>query len=142
MMRKGIVAVLSLAALLLVPLSANGKAGSTGAESLRGAGGAFEISFTLKSRDGEPIALRRFRFSHLEATCAGGATVQVRGRIRRIPVNDRNRFSKTVRRDGKRVKVRGRVSGDLDTVRGTIRARGAFGTATSCDSGRVRWRAS
>lgn len=141
-MRKGIVAVVSLAALMAVPLSASGKAGPAGAEALRGAGGAFEISFTLKSRGGEPVALRRFRFSKLEVTCAGGATVQVRGRIRRIPVNDRNRFSKTVRRGDKRVKVRGRVSGDLERVRGTIRARGAFGTATSCDSGRVRWRAS
>jgi hypothetical protein len=140
-MKKGTGAVLGLAALLALPLSASGDTGATDVTALRGAGGAFEISFTLRSRDGEPTALKRFRFSHLEATCAGGATVEVEGRIRRIPINDRNRFSKTVRRPGKRVRVKGRISGDLEVVRGTIRARGAFGDAVNCDSGRVHWRA-
>ena len=137
-MKKGILAVGAIIGLLAVPVAASGDSAAT----LRG-GDDFEISFVLKTLNGEPTELRRFRFKKLNVTCDGGTVIEVRGRIRRIPINDRNRFRSVLRRGSKVVRVKGRVSGDLDTVRGTIRARGDFGlTAQNCDSGRVRWRAS
>ena len=68
----------------------------------------------------------------------------MRGQFPRIDVNDERRFRDSIRDEdeGHVVRVKGRVSRDLDTVRGRIRARGDFGpTAQNCDSGRVRWRA-
>ena len=143
-MRKGMLGAGVVVALVALSLATSGTATGNegGATALRGAGGAFEISFTLRSRDGEPVALRRFRFSNLEAQCDGGQEATVQGRIRRIPINDENRFSKTVRRNGKFVRVKGRVTNNLARVVGTIRVRGDFGTAVNCDTGRVHWSAS
>jgi hypothetical protein len=135
-MKRGILALGGLTVLLALPVGATGNSGDS-VRALRGDN--FEISFTLKSRNGEPTAIRRFKFSKLTAKCAAGATVEVRGKLPFIEVHRNNRFSETLRRQGKKVKVTGKVSNDLDTVRGTIRARGAFGQATSCDSGEVRW---
>lgn len=134
-MKKGILALAGLATLLALPVVASGAA----AQAQRG--NNFEISFTLKTTpDGEAKALKNFRFRKLEAACDDGATIDVRGKLPYIKVNDRNRFSDSLRRPSKKVRVKGRVSGDLDTVRGTIRANGDFGpTATNCDTGKVRW---
>jgi hypothetical protein len=135
-MKKGILALGGMIALAL-PVAADGETAAV----MRG-GDDYEISFVLRTFNGEPIALKRFRFKKLDVTCDGGTVVEVRGRIRSIPVNDRNRFRAVLRRGAKVVRVKGKVSGDLDTVRGTIRARGDFGPkAQNCDSGRVRWRA-
>ncbi len=137
-MKKGILALAGLTTVLALPVAAIGDAGSS-TEALRGQ--AFRISFTLKSFEGEPRALKNFRFSKLEAACDDDATVNVRGRLPYIKVNDRNRFSKTLRRSGRKVRVKGRVRDNLSSVRGAIRAQGDFGTALNCDSGRVPWRA-
>ena len=102
-------------------------------------GGGLLIRFRLNSRNGEPVAIKRFRFKRLSAECNGGQVVNVAGKIPSIRVKDNNRFSKTLRRATKSVRVRGKVSGDLDTVRGKIRARGAYAGATGCDSGAVGW---
>jgi hypothetical protein len=135
-MKKGILALACASALLALPVAANG-------DTARALGGDnFTIRFTLQtSAGGDPVALKRFRFTKLDAVCNGGATtLQVRGKIRRIEVNDRNRFSETLRRSGKKVRVKGRVRGGGRTVRGTIRASGDFSDANqNCDSGRVRW---
>jgi hypothetical protein len=130
-----------IVAALAVPAAATAGDGAADAAAKAQRGGQLNIKFVLNSRDGEPVALKRFRFENLRATCADDI-VNVSGKIRTIPVNDRNRFRKTVRRNGKLVKVRGRVSNDLDRVRGTIRARGDFAGAENCDSSRVHWSAS
>ena len=135
-MKRGILALAGLTLLLAFPITASGDS----ADSVRALrGDNFEISFTLKSRNGEPTAIRRFKFTKLTAECAEATTVEVRGRIPFIEVHNNHRFSEALRRPGRKVRVRGKVSNDLDTVRGTIRARGTFGKATSCDSGEVRW---
>ena len=134
-MKKAIVAVAAASVLLAPPLAASGDAGRAQR------GDDFQISFTLKSRNGEPVALKNFRFRKLDATCAGGTVVQVRGKLPFIKVNDRNRFSKTLRRPGRKVRVKGRVSDNLRRVKGRIRAQGNFGAAQNCDSGKVAWRA-
>jgi hypothetical protein len=136
-MKKGILALVGVGAALTIPVV------STGGASAAAGGDDFEIRFTLKSFDGEPVALKRFRFSKLNGTCDGGVTVEVRGKFGTIEVNDRNRFSESIRREGRKVRVKGKVSGDLERVRGTIRATGDFPPdGENCDTGKVRWRAS
>jgi hypothetical protein len=133
-MKKGILALAVASAVLALPVAAAGDA-------LRGQGpDDFQIRFTLKSRGGEPTAIKNFRFSKLDTPCATGQLIQARGKFPFIKVNDRNRFSDSLRRAGRKARVKGRVSGDLDTVRGTIRVQGRFGPAArNCDSGRERW---
>lgn len=139
-MKKGILAFAGVTAMLVLPVVATGSSGGAAAKA-RG-GDDFRISFTLQTFEGEAKALKNFEFSRLDATCVGGTVVDVRGKFPFIKVNDRNRFSDSVNRPSKRVRVKGRVSGDLDSVRGTIRAQGDFGPAAQgCDSGRVRWNA-
>ena len=136
-MKRGILALVGVGAALAIPVAAGG-----GASAAQG-GDDFQISFTLKSFNGEPRALKNFRFSKLNGTCDGGIAVEMRGKLRSIEVNDRNRFSDLIRREGRKVRVKGKVSGDLERVRGTIRATGDFPPdGDNCDSGRVRWRAS
>jgi hypothetical protein len=133
-MKKGILALALASALLALPVAASGDALRTQGRD------DFQIRFTLKSRGGEPVALKRFRFSRLDTPCPSGTVVQARGRLPFIKVNDRNRFSDSLKRGRRKVRVKGKVSGDLDVVRGTIRAQGFFGPgAANCDSGRVRW---
>ena len=134
-MKKGILALGGVSLLLALPVAANG------ASAVMRGGDDFEIRFTLKTFNGEPTELKRFRFTKLDARCDAGAVVEVRGRIPSIPINERNKFRSVLRRDSKVVRVKGRVSGDLDTVRGRIRARGDFPPALNCDSGVVRWKA-
>ena len=135
-MRRGFLALAGVAGLLCVPVAA--AADGAAVRALRGQ--EFEISFTLKTFEGEARAIKDFRFRKLEARCDGETTINVRGRIAYMKVNDRNRFSKTLRRDGRQVRVKGRVRDNLEGVRGTIRARGDFSdVAQNCDSGRVRW---
>ena len=135
-MKTGILALGGVIALAL-PVAANGETAAV----MRG-GDDYKISFVLRTFNGEPTELKRFRFRKLNVTCDGGTVIEVRGRIRSIPINDRNKFRTVLRRGAKVVRVKGKVSGDLDTVRGVIRARGDYGpTAQNCDSGRVRWRA-
>ena len=92
-MKRGILAFGGLTLLLALPVAAEGDSGDS-VRALRGDN--FHISFALKSRDGEPTAIRRFKFSQLTAECAGGATVEVRGRIRFIEVHDNRRFSEAL----------------------------------------------
>jgi hypothetical protein len=135
-MKRAILALAGVGAALAIPVAMTG-----GAAAAQG-GDDFQISFTLKAVDGEPVALKNFRFSKLNGTCDGGTGVEVRGKLPFVKVNDRNRFSDSIRRNGRRVRVKGRVSNDLEKVRGTIRARGNFPPdGENCDTGKVRWRA-
>jgi hypothetical protein len=128
-MKRGILALAALAAVLVLPTAASG--GQTGDN--------YRISLTLKTFNGEVTEVKHFRFSKLNATCAGGVTREVRGRIRSMAVNDNDRFSETVRRNGKQIRVKGQVGNDNETVSGLIRAKGDFRNGESCRTGRVNW---
>lgn len=131
-MKRGTLALAAFGALaaLIVP------AGASGGQ----AGDNYRISLTLKTFNGEPTKIKNFRFSRLNATCDDGVKVEIRGRIRSMPVNDRNRFSGKLRRNGRTVWVKGKVSADLERVKGTIRAKGDYPPGENCGTGRVRWR--
>jgi hypothetical protein len=133
-MKKGILTLAIAAAVLAIPVTASGDA-------LRAQGGDdFRVSFTLKSRGGDPVALKKFKFSRLNTPCQTGVVVQARGRIPFVKVKDNNRFKKTLRRGAKIARVKGKVSGDLNKVKGTILARGDFGpNARNCNSGKTPW---
>ena len=141
-MKRGTFALVGLIAALVLPVGATGATSEsdTTAQAQRGTQD-LRIRFRLKSEDGEPTELRRFRFAHLLANCDELVQVYVEGRIGRLPVNRRNHFSETAREPGKKVQVKGRVSNDLKRVVGRIRAEGDFSGGRNCDSGWVRWRA-
>ena len=141
-MKRATLALAGTIAALALPVATTGATSADSAATAQRGGQDLVIRFTLRSRGGEPTKIKRFRWENLTLTCNGGVTVDANGLIRTMEINDRNRFRGSVNRDGRRVKVRGRVSGDLSTVKGTIRARGPFAGATGCDSGRVRWKAS
>ena len=88
--------------------------------------------------DGRPVRIRNFEFSGLRTECDGGAIVYVRRSIARIRVRDDRNFAKTVERNGKRIRVTGKVRRN-GVVPGTIRASGDYGQQTNCDSGRIAW---
>lgn len=137
-MKRALLALAGLVGLLALPVGATGQSGGA-EEALRGSD--FEVSLELKVRNGEAVAIRDFRYKRLLASCDGDVIARVRGQFPYMKVNDRRRFRDSIREDGQIVRVRGRVSRDLDAVRGRIRARGDFGPqAQDCDSGRVRWR--
>lgn len=139
MRRAGLLAVAAALALAL-PTATSGAAGDPATTAARG-GDDLTITFILRSKDGRATAIKRFRWQNLTTTCDGPVEVDVNGSIRKMRVNKRNRFRKTLTRPDGQVKVKGKVSGDLARVRGTIRAQGDFGGQTGCDSGKVRWRA-
>ena len=142
-MKKGLTIVLLAGAFAAMAMTSGATAGEqppADRSAVNRGGDGLTIQFQLRSRNGEPVALRRFRFSKLRTPCATGPVIQARGRLPFIKVNDRNRFSESLRRSGKQVRVKGKVSGDLDVVRGKIRAQGHFSpTARNCDSGKVPW---
>ena len=141
-MKRTTLALAGVLAVLALPIGASGAGGdsATATKALRG-GQELKIRFTLRTNDGEPVRLARFRFNNLLVNCDDLVQVNVDGKIRSLPVNDRNRFSETLRRPGKKVRVKGRVSNDLKRVVGRIRGEGNFSGGRNCDSGWVRWRA-
>jgi hypothetical protein len=134
-MNKALGGIAVAAALLALPMAATGQAARGGDD--------FVLAMTLEvSPEGEPTKIERFRFRKLDATCDGDIVTEVRGRMGNMQVNDRNRFHKSVERNGLTMRVRGVVSGDLERMRGRIRVRGDVNsTLQNCDSGRVFWRA-
>lgn len=143
----------ALLAVLALPATASGDAGTTpsaggdqlGTATTKSPRAAqvrlFQVGFVLRSRNGKPVSIRKFRYRGLPVRCPNGSR-RARGKIRRIKVKGGKRFAKTVQRRGKTVRVKGRVRRGGAKVSGTIRARGAFGGLRRCDSGKRRWSAS
>jgi hypothetical protein len=140
---KGAALAISLvAALAVAGTPAGATTQSVDSEAAAAAKGArLKIRMVVVTQGSVPIAVKRFRFRGLLASCAGGDTVRVRGKIRRMDVNN-NHFGRTIRRTGRKVHVEGNFRHHGTVVRGTIRARGRLGGQAGCDSGRVRWTAS
>jgi hypothetical protein len=101
---------------------------------------ALSISFVAVTHGNTVVAVKRFRFRGLDATCDGGAMVTVHGRVRRMGVHD-NVFRHTIHSGNGSARVKGRFSHHGQRVKGTLRATGGFSGATGCDSGKVRWTA-
>jgi hypothetical protein len=137
---KGAALTISLSAALAV---AGTPAGATtqsvdSAAAAAAKGARLQIRMIVVTQGSVPVAVKRFRFRGLLVSCAGGDTVRVRGRIRRMNVNN-NHFGRTIRRPGKKIHVEGRFRRGGTVVRGKIRARGNFRAQHGCDSGVVRW---
>jgi len=108
--------------------------------SLRG-GQDLEIEFTLRSRNGEPTQVRQFKFRKFTVSCAGGDTVQVRGSVPRMKVNDAGKFDGNARNgDGGKVHIEGDVKDGGNKVVGTLKATGRFAPAKQCNT-KVGWKA-
>lgn len=113
---------------------------STGQTALKG-GQDLEIEFTLRTVNGEPTQVRRFKFRKFTVSCAGGDTVQVRGSVPRMKVNDAGKFDGNARNgDGGKVHIEGDVKDGGNRVVGTLKATGRFAPAKQCNT-KVGWKA-
>jgi hypothetical protein len=110
------------------------------ATAAKGTGARLQIRMIVVTQGTVPVAVKRFRFRGLLASCAGGNTVRVKGKIRRMNVNN-NHFGRTIRRSGRKVHVEGNFQRRGSVVKGKIRAQGRFASQRNCDSGVVRWTA-
>jgi hypothetical protein len=140
---KGAVLAISLIAVLAVsgtPAGAGTQSTESAAAAAAAKGTRLQIRMVVVTQGAVPVAVKRFRFRGLLASCARGNTVRVRGKIPRMDVNN-GRFGRTIRRTGRKVHVEGNFMRRGTVVRGKIRARGRFGGQRNCDSGVVRWRA-
>ena len=116
------------------PASRDGQSANRGGQDL-------QLTFVVRSVNGEPTKIRKFRFENLTAACNQGGPVDVRGQLDTMRVNDAGKFDGNARKDGGKVHVEGVVKNGGDVVKGTIRASGKFLPARGCDSGRVEWKA-
>ncbi|HEY8465365.1 MAG TPA: hypothetical protein VIL04_01020 [Solirubrobacterales bacterium] len=134
--------LLGLALLLAAPTLASAGEAPTAARGAEAKGSPqLSVRFILRTVNGKPVELRRFRFLRLEATCKGGTSVRIKGKVSRIKVKGNKTFRHIIKRKGKSVRIEGRVRGGGSRVTGFLRAKGKFGGQTGCDSGKVRWKA-
>jgi hypothetical protein len=133
-------AVLVVAAVLPATSSAGAMRDGQAAE--RG-GQDLSISFTLRSVDGVPAEVRKFKFKNLTATCNVGGPIDVNGNIGgSMAINNKGKFDGKVTNGDAKVVVEGEVKRGGAKVKGTIKAKGDFPPAQGCNSGRVKWEAS
>ncbi len=145
---KRILTLAAVVAVAAIPAASSGAAETTSVaaskagHAVKRGGQDLEIKFTIRTLNGKPVKIRRYRFEKLTAQCNGGA-VNVRGNIPRMNVNDNGKFDGVAkaRRGSGKVFVVGEVNRRGTKANGTIRAKGRFSPATGCDSGRVRWSA-
>ena len=135
-------AISVIAALTLTgtPAGAATEATDSAAAVAAAKGTRLQIRMVVVTQGAVPVAVKRFRFRGLLASCAGSTTVRVRGKIPRMDVNN-NHFGRTIRRTGRKVHVEGNFRRHGSVVKGKIRAQGRFGGEVNCDSGVVRWTA-
>lgn len=139
-MRRSLILV-TLTALLAVPTLAS--AGEQKAASGPKATGSpdLTVSFVLRTVNGKPTELRKFKFSKLQATCKKETVVLIKGKVSRIKVKANKTFRHIIKRKGKSVRIEGRVRNRGAKVTGFFRAKGKFSGQKGCDSGKVRWTA-
>ena len=125
-------------------LPATSSAGATrdGQAAERG-GQDLSIEFTLRSVDGVPTKIKKFKFKKLTTTCDVGGPIDVKGNIGgAMPINNKGKFDGKVSNGDAKVVVEGEVKQGGAKVKGTIKAKGDFPPGEGCNSGKVKWEAS
>jgi hypothetical protein len=114
---------------------------------LRGGGPEPTVEFTAVIRDGEPVKVKGFVFTDIILRCTEGDLI-VGNNGNPLPgiKVKKNRFGATFKPDGQKVKVNGKFAKDAKSARGKLRIQGDFvdnsgAPFTSCDSGKVKWKA-
>lgn len=138
---KRIITLATAVAIAAIPATANAAGTSDAAGKALARGGQdLSITFVIKTLDGKPVEIDKFKFSNLTATCDGGATmIDVKGSIGTMKVNDKGKFDGNAKKGGGKVHVEGDSNSKGTKVKGTIRAKGMLGNASGCDSGKVKW---
>jgi len=141
MKRTLMVAVVVAAAVL--PATSNAGTSVRGSDSAGRGGQDLAIQFTVRSFNGKPTEIKKFKFENLTATCNVGGPVDVKGKIGgSMSINDKGEFDGKVSDGAAKVLVEGDVKRGGAKVKGTIRAKGDFNAGQGCDSGKVKWEAS
>jgi hypothetical protein len=132
---KRILIIAALGASAIVP----GTSGADTAERTAASHGGqdLEIPFVVRSIDGKPVEIRRFRFKHFTVSCSVGGPVDLKGRIGSMRVNEAGKFDGNVKKGDGKVHVEGDVKRSGKVV-GVLKATGKFGSAEGCNT-KVNW---
>jgi hypothetical protein len=136
--------ILIMAAALAAAVPATSSAGvaSNEGEAVERGGQDLVITFTVRTVNGEPTKIKKFKFDNLTTTCDVGGPVDLSGRIGGfMKVNDKGKFDGKVSDGSAKVSVKGEVKQNGKKVEGTIRGKGDFPPAEGCNSGKVKWEA-
>jgi hypothetical protein len=102
------------------------------------------VSFTVRTRNNDPIKIKRFKANGIPLTCSDGSTGTTTEPIRfgrDMKVNDKRKFHGKRRLGPSTFVVKGKVR-RKGRARGTLRLSGpsAITPGVTCDSGHVTWR--
>ena len=143
-MKRTIVCSLALALALPAGASAFELGSSSVTQAQRGTAPDLSISFTVRSRNGNPKQVKKFVANGVPYTCTDGTsnTTTEPARLgKKMKVNDKRKFHGRNKLGETTMIVRGKVW-EKGRARGTVRL---FGPAVNdpsvtCDSGAVGWR--
>jgi hypothetical protein len=139
--------VCSLALALALPAGANAAAdldSSTAPQARRGTAPDLSISFTVRTRNGNPKQVKKFVANGVPFTCSDGSsgTTTEPARLgKKMKVNDKRKFHGRAKLGETTMIVRGKIR-KKGRARGTVRLFGPEATdpSVTCDSGAVGWR--
>ena len=138
--------VCSIALALALPATAGAvDLNSTSGPQARGGGAPdLSISFTVRSRNGNPKQVKRFVANGVPFTCSdgrSGTTTEPARLGKKMRVNDRRKFHGRAKIGVTTMIVRGKIR-KKGRARGTVRLFGPEETdpSVTCDSGPVGWR--
>jgi hypothetical protein len=138
-------AVCSLALALALPATADAvDLNSSSVTAARGGAPDLSISFTVRSRNGNPKQVKKFVANGVPFTCDDGSsgTTTTPARLgKKMKVNDKRKFHGRNKLGETTMIVRGKIR-KKGRARGTVRLFGPEATDPSvqCDSGAVGWR--
>jgi hypothetical protein len=147
MHRTAVAAALALA--LAVPAAATAADDSYSASSAASASGApappsLSVSFTVRTLNGKPVKIKRFKANGIPLTCSDGTSGTTTEPIRfgkDMKVNKKRKFHGKRRLGPSTFIVKGKVR-RKGRARGTLRLSGPSATTpgVTCDSGHLTWR--
>jgi hypothetical protein len=137
--------IFSLVLALALPAAAGAAELNSGSvTAAEGAAPDLSISFTVRSRNGNPKQVKKFVANGIPYTCSNGfsGTTEDPARLgKRMKVNDKRRFHGRAKLGETTMIVRGKIR-RKGRARGTVRIFGPAADApgVTCDSGAVGWR--
>jgi hypothetical protein len=105
------------------------------------AASGLQVHFYVRTLNGRPVAIKRFRFEGLLASCHPGTiTLHSTSPLPPMPVNRRHRFHGDFRfHHRRRLVVKGKIVRGGKRAYGSLRASGNFGSHKRCRTGAQRW---
>jgi len=141
--RKLLLAVAVIAAVAVVPAVAigagfEGTAEKSGIKPLKALPPDSKVQFNYYSIGKKIVEVRGFLVTKVPAKCKGGVIKKVRVKIKKIAVN-KNKFKTTVKKGKKTLRAEGKFTQGGAKASGKVSAKGKFGKAKNCKTGKYDW---